>query len=72
MRGAGLASVRWPFSGAIVGAIDGHFRHASDTRLEASIKEKYRITTLVSRCMNMKLKFSFKMSMYPVIFCEII
>ena len=46
MRGAGLASVRWPFSGAIVGAITGIFRRASDTRLEASIKEKYRITGL--------------------------
>ena len=49
VRGAGLASARWPFSGAIVGAITGRFRHASDTRLEASIKEKYRITALVSR-----------------------
>ena len=35
VRGAGLASVRWPFSGAIA----GRFRRASDTRLEASIKE---------------------------------
>ena len=49
MKGAGLASVRWPFSGFIVGAITGRFRRASDTRLEASIKEKYRITALVSR-----------------------
>ena len=51
MRGAGLASVRWPFSGAIAGrfkrASDTRLE-ASDTRLEASIKEKYRITALVS------------------------
>ena len=26
MRGAGLASVRWPFSGAIAGAIVGRFK----------------------------------------------
>ena len=49
MRGAGLASVRWPFSGAIVSAFTGRFKRASDTILEASIKEKYRITALVSR-----------------------
>ena len=45
MRGAGLALVQWPFFGAIAGL----FRRVSDTRLEASIKEKYRITALVSR-----------------------
>ena len=40
-------------SGAIVGAITGRFRRASETRLEASIKEKYRITTLVSRLLSL-------------------
>ena len=51
--------VRWlqaPFSGAIFWLqasfphrLQRSFRRASDTRLEASIKEKYRITALVSR-----------------------
>ena len=50
MRGAGLASVRWPFSGAIVGAITGRFRRTSDTRLEATIKENIESQHWLADC----------------------
>ena len=47
-----LAPLKAPFLGAIFWlqvSFPRRFRRASNTRLEASIKEKYRITTLVSR-----------------------